>query len=144
MSEITLYIATNDPARALMGVLACSEADRPSWCAVISDPDLIDRLPDGVRAVGIWYGGRFRSEAEKAWRERRSMGGIVGMSDEDLEWIERFIERRDKRERELAFAHMADRIDRPALDPALETAPASIVANIQEDFRSMALSQRWT
>jgi hypothetical protein len=143
MSEISLYIATNDPARALLGVLGCSEADRPGWCAIITDPDLIDRLPDGVRAIGIWFGGRFKSEAEKAWRERRSLGGIVGMSDEDLEWIERFIERRDKRERELAFAHMADRIDRPEPDSALETARASVVTRIPEDFRAMALSQRW-
>jgi hypothetical protein len=148
-SAIWLYIVTNDPTRALMAALACGMGEQPDWCAVISDPDLIDRLPDGIRAVGLFYHGRYRSKAERAWRDRRAFGGISGVSDPDLAHIEGWIEKRAAAERRLAFGdHMVasrdpspDRIDRPEVETV--SVPASVIAQVPADFRAMALSQRW-
>ena len=139
-SAVWLYVITNDRDRALMAALNCGEADRPDWCAVIDDPDLIDRLPDGIRAVGLFYHGRYRSKAECAWRDRRAFGGISGVSDADLARIEGWIEKRAAAERRLAFGDLPDRIDRPVAEP---DAPASVISQVPADFRSMALSQRW-
>lgn len=134
---IKLYIVTNNPARALMAALACDEQDRPDWCGVLDDPDLIDRMPDGVRAIGLFYNGRYRSAAERAWRDRRAFGGISGLSDEDLAWIEAWIEKRNAAERRLALGDLPDRTER------LPEPATSVVTQVPDDFRAMALSQRW-
>jgi len=144
MSEIKLYIVTDNPERALMSALACGEADRPDWCAVLTDPGLIDRLPDGVRAIGLWYSGRSKSDAERAWRDRRAFGGLSGLSGDDMEWIDNWIEKRNRAELMLALDGLPDRIDKPENARPTDAAPSSSVQHIPDDFRSMALNQRWS
>lgn len=141
-SAIKLYIVTDNPARALMAALCCIEIDRPDWCMLVTEPHHIDRLPDGCRAVGLWYCGRGRSLAERAWRDRRAFGGIVGLSDEDMGWIADWIERRQRQERQLALTDMPRRAEVTEIDD--EPAPTSAITHIPAQVRNMPLSQRWT
>lgn len=139
-----LYIVTDNPARALMSALCCAETDRPDWCLVLTDADQIDRLPDGVRAIGLWYRGRYRSEAERAWRDRRAFGGIVGLSIEDMDWIDDWIARRQRQERQLALGDLPRRIDHVDAETTDDEVPVSVITHLPPQVRNVPLSQRWT
>lgn len=93
MSQIRLFIVTNDPERALGETLGCATTNAPVWCRVISDPVEILRLPDGAKCIGAWFGPG-ASVQELAWRERRMFGGIVFLSDEDWQRLSAWLAKR--------------------------------------------------
>lgn len=93
MSQIRLFIITNDPERALGETLGCATTNAPDWCRVVSDPVDILRLPDGVKCVGAWFGPG-ASAQESAWRERRLFGGILFLTDGDWQRLSAWIAKR--------------------------------------------------
>jgi len=93
MSKVRLFIVTNDPDRALGETLGCATTNAPEWCRVVSDPVEILRLPSGAKCIGAWF-GRDSSAQESAWRERRLVGGIVFLSDEDWQGLSAWIAKR--------------------------------------------------
>ncbi|MBD9621869.1 hypothetical protein IB279_02805 [Ensifer sp. ENS06] len=93
MSKIRLFIVTNDPERALGETLGCATTNAPEWCRVVSDPVEILRLPSGSKCIGAWF-GRDGSAQESAWRERRLVGGIVFLTDEDWQGLSAWIAKR--------------------------------------------------
>lgn len=93
MSQIRLFIITNNPERALGETLGCATTNAPEWCRVVSDPVEILRLPNGAKCVGAWF-GLGTSAQESAWRERRMFGGIVFLSDEDWQRLSAWIAKR--------------------------------------------------
>lgn len=96
MSEIRLFIVTNNPLRALGDMLACATTNAPKWVRVVSDPIDIMNLPDGAKCQGAWYGPG-TSAAESMWIERRSRGGIFFLSDEDRDRIAAWVEKHKAR-----------------------------------------------
>lgn len=92
MSEIRLYIVTNNPLRALGDMLACATTNAPKWVRVVSDPVDIMNLPTGAKCQGAWYGPETSVE-ESMWIERRARGGIFFLSDEDRERVASWVER---------------------------------------------------
>ncbi|UTV37624.1 hypothetical protein MYG64_04720 [Ensifer adhaerens] len=93
MSQIRLFIVTNDPERALGETLGCATTNAPDWCRVVTDPVEILRLPDGAKCIGAWFGPG-ASPQESAWRERRLVGGIVFLVDEDWQRLSAWIAKR--------------------------------------------------
>lgn len=93
MSQIRLFLITNDPERALGETLGCATTNAPEWCRVVSDPVEILRLPVGAKCIGAWFGPG-ASAQESAWRERRMVGGIVFLSDEDWGRLSAWIAKR--------------------------------------------------
>ncbi len=93
MSQIRLFLVTNNPERALGETLGCATTNAPEWCRVVSDPVEILRLPNGAKCVGAWF-GLGASAQESAWRERRMFGGIVFLSDDDWQRLSAWIAKR--------------------------------------------------
>ncbi len=92
---IRLTIVTECPEAALARTLQCATTNAPSWVRVVSDPEDILNIPNGAKCIAVWFSSRKRmSQAELAWRERRLMDGIVGLSDDDWQKLEAWISRR--------------------------------------------------
>lgn len=92
MSDVRLYIVTNNPLRALGDMLACATTNAPKWVRVVSDPLDIMELPNGAKCQGLWYGPGTSVE-ESMWIERRARGGIFFLSDDDRDRIDAWVER---------------------------------------------------
>lgn len=123
---VRLCIITDNPARALGYMFECDEADRPAWVRIITEPDLILMIPDGVKCQGLWFNGRKASRAAMAaWRERRRLGGLVSLKDTDWDKIVRFIAGRNK-----------------AAQPEIPAEPVD--RRPPEPLRDLVLSQRWS
>ncbi|KSV64077.1 hypothetical protein N185_35510 [Sinorhizobium sp. GW3] len=90
MSQIRLFIITNDPERALGETLGCATTNAPTWCRVVSDAVEILRIPSGAKCIGAWFGPG-ASAQESAWRERRIVGGIEFLSDADWQGLSAWI-----------------------------------------------------
>lgn len=81
MSEPRLTIVTDNARRAAISVFG---REAPKWARIIDDPLEILAIPDGAKCFGRWFKARDpRSPSEQAWLERRLMGGVEFMSDQD-------------------------------------------------------------
>lgn len=128
---IRLYIVTNNPEQALAQTLACATTNAPAWARVLSDPEDILKLPNGAKCIAVWFTGRKSlCEAEKAWRERRFMGGIVGLDDRDLVKIDEWIAR--------------NRTNILTSDIPKENADIPKPITSAPEIRNLVQTQRWT
>lgn len=123
---VLFTVVTDDVDFALAAVFACARSNAPSFARVIDDPIEIMALPDGAKVhIAIWTSGRDRSGAELAWRERRTRGGLVFLSDDEMDKVSRW------RARHVAGEHAG-----PAADSV--PPPATMVA-----APSPQLAQEW-
>jgi len=124
MTEILFYIVTDNAERALADLFCSAPTNAPKWAKIVTDPLEILALPNGVKCRGQWYSPRGRTEAERAWRERRLLGGLDFISAEDEARINTWIDRRN--------------------GVAAPEKPAVAIARPEPELQNMTLSQRWT
>jgi hypothetical protein len=116
---IRLVIATDQPKAALDYVLGVSLVERPDWCLVTSDPDVIRKIPDGLPGTGYFFKD-IESPASLAFADRRAMGNFAGLSADVLTRLEEWRDKRAAAERELAFGHLSASRGDAAGAPAAE------------------------
>lgn len=84
-------VVTDDVDFALGCVFACARSNAPSFARVTDDPIEILALPNGAKVhIAIWTTARETSGAEIAWRERRARGGLVFLTDEEMDKVSRW------------------------------------------------------
>lgn len=122
MSDHTIFhIITDDPVVAMLDLFACTPSRVPRWLRVIIDPEAILALPNGSKCRAQWYSARGRTMAERAWRERRFMGGIDFISADDEDRILDWFSRRDQ----------------------AAAKPSVALVRAEPELANMPLTQRW-
>ncbi|MDR6757819.1 hypothetical protein J2Y48_003116 [Mycoplana sp. BE70] len=113
-------VVTDDVDFALSVIFACARSNAPSFARVIDDPVEILALPNGAKVhPGIWTTSRETSGAEIAWRGRRRRGGLVFLSDDEMEKVSRWRAR-----------NVAGERDAPASPPP--TSPVAVTAPVPQ------------
>ncbi|NVP54480.1 hypothetical protein [Mycoplana rhizolycopersici] len=130
---VLFTVVTDDIDFALSQVFACARSNAPSFARVIDDPVEILALPHGAKVhIAIWTTRRDTSGAEIAWRERRMRGGLVFLTDEEMEKVSRWRAR-----------HVAGERAAPATPTApVETAALPSMAGIAPSTPPQ-LAQEW-
>ncbi|WEZ84596.1 hypothetical protein P6U16_08490 [Rhizobium sp. 32-5/1] len=119
--DIKFHIITDDPVVAMLDLFASTPSRFPRWIRVTDDPTEILALPNGSKCRAQWYSARGRTLTERAWRERRFMGGLDFISTEDEERILDWFDRRDQ----------------------VTGKPAVPLVRPEPELANMPLTQRW-
>jgi hypothetical protein len=122
---IRFHIITDEPECALIDLFCCTPATAPSWVRTVTDPSEILNLPDGSKCRAQWYSRSGRTLADRAWRERRLMGGLDFISSEDEDRINVWIDRRNAARQE-------------------RLAPAIAIRRQEPEIQNLPLTQRWS
>lgn len=87
-SGARFVLVTDDIDFALADVFASARSNAPRWARVIDDPAEILALPESCKVhIAVWRSTYQQSGAEIAWRERRSLGDLVFLSDDEMDKI---------------------------------------------------------
>lgn len=118
MSEaIHLFIITDNAERACFDVVGVNLHDLPSFVRIVTEAEEIRRLPEGVRCLGWWFawGAREHDEAQLAWEDRRSEGGLEGVSQAFFQKLDDWKARRAAAEAKILEEALAERRDAPVM-----------------------------
>lgn len=75
-TSILLYVVTDRPRQAAVTMFGLDLAHVPIWAKICHQPDDILSIPDGARAIAIWFGER--TFLQDLWIQRRTEIRIAG------------------------------------------------------------------
>jgi hypothetical protein len=137
MSDLRFTIVSNDPDRALADALKCASTNKPYFVTLLSDPFDIDRMQDGVKCTGLFYSRR--SPALDAFRGRRALGGLVGLSVDDLEWIDDWVKLHLE-----ACAERMRRYPSQFVETIIDPGQSVLTTRDKPELENLILTQRWS
>nr|CAD6410985.1 hypothetical protein REQ54_00819 [Rhizobium sp. Q54] len=135
--RVRFTIVTDQPEEAIADMLCCALTNAPKWVRILSDPQDILAIEDGMKCRGVWYssGGAKACAAEWAWRERRMKGGIDYLDEADeariLDWVKRH------------KARMVELLAGAPAQPAEPHARESALSHPEPELQKLVLTQRW-
>jgi hypothetical protein len=136
---VRFTIVTNDAERALAESFGCAPSNRPDFVRIVTDPIAIDRLRDGSKVYGLFYcSRRAPSAAYSAFLDRRCMGGLVWLDDDDYDYVRDWVKLHKR-----AVEERALRLPAEPREPAIEPED-SVIARPAPEIEKLVLSQRWT
>ena len=111
-----LYIVTDTPEKAAQYFFGHELARVPSWAKIVSTIEEIGAIPDGARAVGVWF-VPFDLRNER-WIQRRWEVNIIGDHFEVLDAIRQWQAKRATEPAEPVIDHQPE-----TLSPSPEVEP---------------------